>query len=147
MTLKVSTGLRNKLLDTAPVKTQLAGGFIHIYGGVVPLTADDALGSAVLLSTITINSGDTGINFEAAAVGDTITKSLSEVWLGTNVAPGTATFYRHVTGEDDGTASTDFARIQGEVGTSGKEMNLSSVVLASGAPQSIDYYSVSLPSL
>ena len=34
MSLKTSTGLRNRMLDTAPARTILAGGVIHIYGGL-----------------------------------------------------------------------------------------------------------------
>ena len=82
-----------------------------------------------------------------AAVGDTLSKAPGEVWSGVNTATGTATFYRHVAAGDDGTLSTSAPRLQGEVGTAGKELNLSSINLTSGATQTIDYYSVTQPTL
>ena len=148
MALKASTGLRNKLLDTGSLKSILAAGFIKIYAGTIPASADDAIpGGATLLCTISINSTGTGINFDTAAVGGTLSKAPGEVWSGVNAAGGTATFYRHVEAADDGTASTTQARLQGTVGTAGAELNLSSVNLVNGATQTVDYYSVTQPTL
>ena len=147
MTLKVSTGLRNGLLDSGSLKSQLDGGRINIYAGAVPASADESLGSATLLCAVTLNSTGSGINFDTAAVGDTLSKAPGEVWSGVNAATGTATFYRHVADGDDGTLSTSAPRLQGEVGTAGKELNLSSINLTSGATQTIDYYSVTQPTL
>lgn len=147
MSLKSSTGLRNKLMATNPLKTIMAAGFVKIYAGTVPATADDAIGSATLLCTISINSTGTGVNFDTAAVGDTLSKAPAEVWSGVNTASGTATFYRHVAVGDDGTSSTTQARLQGLCGVAGAELNLSSTALTNGATQTIDYYSVALPTL
>lgn len=146
MAFQSSTALRKSKLDTAPVKTQMAAGFIKIYSGTVPATADAAL-TGTLLCTISNNSTGTGINFDTAAVGATLSKAPAEVWSGVNVATGTATHYRHVAVGDDGTLSTTQSRIQGLVGTAGAELNLSSVNLTSGATQTIDYYSVTEPTL
>lgn len=147
MTLKVSTGLRNGLLATGSVKSQLDGGFIKIYAGAVPADADAALGAATLLCTISLNSTGTGINFDTAAAGGTLAKAPAQVWSGVNVAAGTATFYRHVASTDTGGASTTEPRIQGAVAVAGAEMNLSSVALTNGATQTLDYYTVTQPSL
>ena len=148
MSLKASTGLRKALMDTGSLKATFAAGFIKIYAGTQPATADDAIpGGATLLCTISINSTGTGINFDTAAVGATLSKAPAEVWSGVNAAGGTATFYRHVAVGDDGTLSTSRPRLQGTVGTAGAELNLSSVNLVSGATQTVDYYSITLPSL
>lgn len=147
MTLKVSTGLRNGMLDSGSVKDQMDGGRINIYAGAVPASADDALGGATLLSVITVNSTGTGINFDTAAVGDTLSKAPSEVWSGVNVASGIATFYRHVADGDTAALSATEPRIQGEIGVVGKELNLSSVNLSNGATQTIDFYAIVAPSL
>ena len=80
-------------------------------------------------------------------MGATLSKAPAEVWSGVNAASGTATFYRHVAVGDDGTLSTSQARLQGTVGTAGAELNLSSVNLSNGATQTIDYYSVTQPTL
>ena len=46
MALKASTGLRNAMMTTGSLKSRLDLGFIKIYAGTVPATADDTLGSA-----------------------------------------------------------------------------------------------------
>lgn len=146
MALKTSTGLRTKLLDDSSLASVLDESFIDIYAGTVPASADDSIGSATLLCRISVNSGLTGLTFGAASNG-TISKNGSEVWSGVNVASGTATFYRHVAPGDTGALSTTAPRIQGTVAIAGGELNLSSVALTSGATQTIDYYSVTLPTL
>ena len=52
MTLRLSTGLRNAVLDNGSIKDALQGGKILIYTGVQPATADTAP-SGTLLATIT----------------------------------------------------------------------------------------------
>lgn len=143
---KFSAGLRNKMLDANPFKTVMALGNIKIYAGAVPADADAAIGTATLLCTITVSSGATGLSMAAAAAGGVLSKA-TETWSGVNAASGTAAFYRHVAVADDGLLSTTQARIQGLIATAGSDMNLSSVALTSGATQTIDSYSVALPTL
>lgn len=148
MSLKVSTGLRNAMLDTGSMKGTMDGGKIQIYSGTPPVNADDAIGSAGtnnLLCEITLNGTGSGINFDTSAAGGILSKAPAEVWKGTNVASGTASFYRHVATGDDGTLSTTQPRLQGDIGTAAKEMNLTSVGLTASAEQNLDHYSVALP--
>jgi hypothetical protein len=147
MALQLSTGLRNKMLDTSSLKTQLDSGFINIYSGTVPATADAPIVGGTLLVTISNNATATGITLAAASVSGTLQKNASETWKGTIAANGTATYYRHVAVGDDGTQSTTQSRIQGAIGTSGTDLNLTSVVLAAAASQTIDFYSITLPTL
>lgn len=146
MALQASTGLRNKLLDTNSLKSLMALGFVKIYSGAVPADADAAV-SGTLLCTISNNSTGTGINMAAAAAAGVLEKLASETWSGVNAASGTATYYRHVAVGDTGALSTTEPRLQGLVGTVGVEMNLSSTTLTSGATQTLDFYSVQLPTL
>lgn len=146
MTLKVSTGLRNKLLDTGSLATLMAGGLIKIYSGYPPASADDAA-SGSLLCTISLNSTGTGVNMASTATGGVLAKSTSETWSGVVALSGAATYYRHVAASDTGASSTTQARLQGEIATAGAELNLSSTTLTSGATQTVDYYSVALPTL
>ena len=145
MTLKTSTGLRNKMLDTGSLRASLGAGFIHIYAGAEPATADDAIGAATLLTTISNASTATGITFEAAASAGVLPKLASEIWSGLNVAGGVASFYRHVAAGDTGALSTTQARIQGTCGLAGADMNLSNTTLANGATHTVDFYQVNLP--
>jgi hypothetical protein len=147
MTVKLSTGLRNDLLVTDGLGNLMAAGFLKLYAGTVPATADAALGSATLICTISISGGGTGINLAATASAGVVSKATAETWSGTNAAAGTVTFFRYVAPGDDGTLSTTQRRIQGSIGLVGEDLNLSSVALSSGAPQNIDFFNIALPTL
>lgn len=151
MSLKLSTGLRNSMLDGDALAVALGNSKIVLFGSndaysSEPATADAAIpANAVVLCTITGPTGD-ALEYEAAA-GGIIAKSIAQAWAGTNSASGVATWYRHMDAADAGGASTTAPRVQGTVGVSGAELNLSNTTLANGAPQTIDYYSIALPTL
>lgn len=147
--MKASTGLRNYMLDTGAMKTGLNSGFLKIYSGTPPVTADDAIGSAGtnnLLVTIT-ESGDgvTGLTFAATASAGTIVKNASETWQGTIALSGTATFGRFVTASDTGASSTTERRLQLTIATSGSDLNMTDTTLTSGGVQPINAFSVAFP--
>lgn len=143
MTMKISTGARNKLMDTGSMRSVFAAGFIKIYSGTPPADADAAV-TGTLLVTISISSGGTGINFDTSAASGVLSKAPAETWSGV-CAAGTAGYFRHVAAGDTGVSSTTEARMQGGVATLGSDLNLSSVTLVGGATQTIDFYSVTLP--
>lgn len=145
MTMKISTGLANALLTTGGLKEALSGMHLYIYAGTEPASADAALGAATLLVDISVNGTGGALNLAAAAVAGTIEKEATEVWQGTCVATGTATFCRFAVPADVGDASTTAVRIQGDVGVAGKFLNLSSTSLTSGAVQKVEYGSITQP--
>lgn len=160
MTYHVSTGLRNKVLSKAAGGTIGGGsladvmnlGFIMIYDGPVPASADAALdASNHLLVTISNNSTATGLTFEADAVNGGLAKLSTEVWSGVVALSGTATFYRHVSATEHagtiGGLSTTLPRVQGGIGQFGAELNLTSTSLVAAGTQTIDYYYIGLPTL
>ncbi len=148
MTLKASTGLRNAMLVTGSLRATMSLGFIKIYAGAVPADADASIGAATLLCTISNNSSGTGLTLESAvAAAGVAEKTIAEVWSGVNGNTGTATFFRYVAPGDDGTLSTSQPRLQGSVGVSGAELNLSSVSLTSAATQTIDFFNIAQPTL
>jgi hypothetical protein len=69
----------------------------------------------------------------------------SEVWSGVNVLGGTAAWFRIVRPDDTGALSTISRRIQGAIGTSGAELNLSNINLVIGATLTIDTAIFNLP--
>lgn len=141
--LQLSTGLRNSLLDGNSLKASLADAVIMIYTGAPPASANDAP-TGTLLCTVTA-AASAGINLGTADSG-TITKDSGEVWSGTNVATGTAGYFRYVSQADDTQASsTTEMRMQGTCGTSGADLNMSSVALVTLAPQVIDAASFTMP--
>lgn len=146
MAIKMSTGLRNQMLSGDSLKAIFdAGSEIRIYGGAVPSSANDGVGSATLLCAIK-KDGTDGITFDAAATGAILQKNPSEIWEGDNVATGTATFYRHVLTADDDTLSNTAPRYQGVVAVVGGDMSLTNVNLVNGAPQKLDYHAVTIAS-
>lgn len=164
MGIKLSTGLRNHLLDTGSFKSAFAtavagdhdaageGSKILIFGGTVPASADDATTGATLLCTIHNQTGSQSGNydlcFEAAASG-TLAKETNDTWDGEIVATGTATFFRMVSQADAGTASsTTLPRIQGAIsadGTAPGVLSITSLVDNDSNRQAIEYFYISVP--
>lgn len=137
MALRRSTGFRNKLLDTGSWKDIMALCKINIYSGTRPASADDAIpAGSVLLATITVDGGATGLSWDAAAANGELLKSQAENWQEDSIlATGTAGFFRIYEASDTpADASTTNARADGTIGTSGADMNLSSVNFTQGAP-------------
>lgn len=122
MAITLSNTFTNNLLGTGTqgVATQIGGGTLIVYSGTPPAGPNEALSGNTALATFTFNAaGSQGtpsagvMNLSFAAT--TVTASAS----------GTATFFRIA---NSGTT----ALIQGTVGTSGSDFNLSSVNITSG---------------
>jgi hypothetical protein len=94
-------------------------GLLKIYAGTVPTNANAALGGATLLGTLTFSNPAFGASAAGVATASAITSDTSAD------ATGTATFFRI-------TNAAGTVIIQGEVGTSGCDLNLSSVAITIG---------------
>ena len=146
MALKLSTGLRNKLLDTNPLRTIFNLGFLEVYSGTVPADADASIGGATLLCRYSNNNTTTGLTFAATASNGAITKNLSETWSKAAAGTGTATFWRFVAAGDTGVLSTTEARVQGTVGLAGADLNLSSLSYTATTVYTLDEFAIGIPS-
>ena len=146
MAIKASTGLRDGALGDSSIKDLLDLGFIDIYAGAVPATADADVTGHTKLCRISFNSTGDGLEMDPPS-GGIMSKPSGDVWSGTNLATGTATFYRHVSPSDTGALSTTEPRLQGTVGVAGADINLASVALVSGATQPLDTYHIVFPTL
>ena len=145
MTISASTGLKDAMLGSDGFCGTMNGAVFKLYSGLVPAHADDSIGGATLLCTISdATTPEDGVTFSPSGAGGVVTKLESDTWSGTNVASGTAKFYRLVHIADTGEASGVAPRLQGTVGLFNADLNLSSVNLVSGAPQSLTSYVVSL---
>lgn len=126
-------------------------GVLKIYSGSQPTEADDAV-AGTLLCTISESAGAfvagafaNGLEFGAAALG-AIAKAAAETWQGAAVASGTAGWFRLCANATDaGAESTTLPRIDGSIGTSGADLNLSSTAITSGQTYTIDTFSITLP--
>jgi hypothetical protein len=147
MTVRISTGLRNKMLDGGVgggIKGALNLGFIKIYTGPQPLTADTGA-SGTLLGTVSVDAGVTGLTFGAAAAG-VIAKAVAENWKFIGAAAGTAGWFRfHAVGDVPTDASATAARLDGSIAPSGADMNLSNIAVVVNSPNTIDTFQFTLP--
>ena len=147
MAWRMSTGLKNAILSTAGLKQALASGQIRIFGGSQPNSADDAE-QGPLLCTITLNGGTmtsglptNGINIGIASNGQ-VGKATGEVWSGVNAQDGTAGWFRWYPNAFTANSGVDTTgtkiRIDGDCGTLGSQMILTSVALRAGVSTTID---------
>ena len=144
MALRLSTGIRQDLLGSQDFQTAFALSFINIYTGAQPSTADDAA-TGTLLATIYSNGVSLGVSFDAPVAG-VIAKAIAETWSGTAIADGTAGYFRlfEAGGTPSGVSTTE-SRIDGNIATSGADMNMSTTFVANGAVQTIATFQVTLP--
>lgn len=143
---QLSTGLRDSIMTVGPFTTSLTNCIMNFYSGTPPVSADSALPSdAVLLCTISDAGGGGGLHWEALSAGGVLAKSSSQVWRGTCVATGGATWWSMQLASDDGSATTTGHRMQGTLAVIGADINLSNVNLVAGAVQTLDYFVVALP--
>lgn len=145
MTLSLSTGLRNGILDSNALDALLDAGEIRIFSGSAPSTPDDTETGTLL---VTIN-GSTGSGFDCrfqnTASSGTLSKQ-TNTWDGVAVATGTAGYFRYCASTSDaGGTSTTEIRIQGAVASSGAELNMSSTSITSGATTTIDTFDITIP--
>lgn len=110
----------------------LNSGKILIYDGTRPATADDAIGTQVLLAQLTFGNPAFGDAVDGVATANTITSDSSAN------ATGTATWFRVTT-------STDGKMFDGTVGTTGCDLNLNTTSIVSGAEVSCTSFKVTLP--
>ena len=149
MALRLSTKLRDNLAGTTGFASTFANGVIEIYSGAQPATADSAV-TGTLLGTVTLNSGaftpgvaTNGLTF-AAASGGAVSKS--GVWSFNGIAAGTAGWFRlKGNATDAGGVSTTLPRLDGSIAVSGADLNLSNIVIAVSAPNTIDTFTWTQP--
>jgi hypothetical protein len=124
--IRLSTALRNAILDV--ITTTLDAGtaaVIQIYDGTQPAGPGTAITSQVLLATLTMNA----TSFGAAAAGTSTANAITSDTTADNT--GTATWAR-ISTQSGGTAHIDCS-----VGTSGCDINLSTVAITAGSTVAI----------
>ena len=150
MTVKLSTGFRNALLNNQGFSEIFSAGVIAVYSGAQPASADNAA-TGTLLGYITKDGGafvpgspTNGLNWGAAA-GGVIGKN-ADNWRLAGAAAGTAGWFRLMgNAADNGRASTTLPRIDGAVATSGGEINLTSLSIDIGSVTTIDTFTYAIP--
>jgi hypothetical protein len=153
MSLKLSTGLVNALLDTGSFKTIMATGLLCLYSGVQPASADviETSGAILLLkvsvgsAAFTPTAGTNGLSWGDATLN--VVEKASEVWSGVGLAAGVAGWFRFYDKYFTAGASTSAVRFDGRISTigGGGEIELSSTTIAIGATTTITTASFTIP--
>lgn len=133
MTIRLSTGLRNELLKPAGSSfgDVMADFYVDLYSGSQPASADTAP-TGTLLITYSLNGlGAAGGTWGSAAAGK-VSRTTSEVLMGTAAATGTAGWGRIRLDGDLGTTNTTDNRVSFSVGTANADLNLASTSFTSG---------------
>jgi hypothetical protein len=125
MALGFTVTARNNRLDeiTALIDAGTAGK-LRIYDGTRPANADTAVGAQTLLAELTMNA----TSFPAASSGSMTANAITDDSSAN--ATGTASWFRIVD-------SAGNAVVDGDVGTSGSDLNLNTVSITSGVAVSV----------
>ena len=103
----------------------LNNGYLRIYSGTQPATADTAVTTQTLLAELRWNATAFGAASSGVATANAITSDTSAA------NTGTATWFRAL--KSDGTTVV----FDGSVGTSGADLNLNSTAISAGATVSV----------
>jgi hypothetical protein len=114
-----------------------------------PTVVINAGNSAVFGGTGSPGAGVTainGLNFEYPAVAGRLSKPSGENWRGVGAADGQAGWFRFVAGGSSVSASgATEVRFDGNISTSGGDINAASLIIQAGAPQTFSRFSVYIP--
>lgn len=125
------------------------GAVLHIYSGSAPSTAD-LVESGVLLLVITedslaftIGSLTNALLFDAVSSG-TLSMDAAQTWSGVGLADGTAGYYRLYDNEGLTGATALSIRLQGTVGTSGADMNVSTTAIVTSGNSTVTQFDLTV---
>jgi hypothetical protein len=109
------------------------------------LTVGATGGCSAALTAGTSNVRINSLHFDYPNTYGDVVNETAYTWLATGLVADTATYFRVVRPEDDGTLSFTAPRIQGNIATAGAEINLQpSCQIVVGQPLSITSYTVNI---
>lgn len=142
-------GLFTATVSAAVVTVKPRPGAGTTYNGVAFATTVTTLTATVGAGTLSGGvAAVNGLFFGSAAAG-VISKPTTAVWSFAGVAAGTAGWFRLKGSVADAdallSAEPYLCRVDGSVATSGGDLNLSNLVIATGAPTTVDSFSITIP--
>jgi len=151
MALRLSTGAREKLLSTLTIKELLDGGLMDIFTGSQPTTADAVeIGTKLVrISSTSGTAASDGLRFGTSLAG--VLPLTTPAWTGVVSVAGVAGWFRfYGTGGTSGVAGSTGTngtaiRLDGNVGVSGADLNLSHTNLALDSTLTVKTFSVTQP--
>lgn len=114
------------------------------YTTIAGTPANMGAGGAATAGVLAVN----GLRLDYNAAAGVITKDTTQTWSGTAVATGTAGWFRYKGSVVDAGAldsSAVFLRMDGNIATSGANLNMSSTSITSGALQTLSTFSFTVP--
>lgn len=136
----------NDIPQLRAVAAEAGTGNLYVQGNIdgLDFTLADGSGTGTLtVTSVEASARANTLQLGAPAAG-VISKN-SDIWSGVAVATGTAGYFRVLTSLDTGVLSTTEVRMQGNISTSGAELNLSNLNIVIGATQTIDTFELTLP--
>ena len=143
--MKFSTGLRNGILVTGSVKSQLDGGTIKVYSATTLPADADAAETGTLLLTISLTGTGSGLVLDSTAADGAFGIPSGATWKGTVATSGTANYFRWVPSGDTGASSTTAKRIQGTIGIANADMIWTVPALVSGNEKILNAFTLAFP--
>jgi len=161
-TVDVGTGLLNAdttvefialtTCDGGSVIDLLKNGTMYIFDTAQTASADTAQTGTVLLK-ITLASGTyvpatgvNGINLNTLTSPGLLSKDATETWSGVALATGTARSFRFFgAGVDPSSYTSADVYFDGDISTSGSELDMSNTTITSGNTTSLDSFSFTVP--
>lgn len=133
--MKISTAARNAIGDAVVdlIDAGADAGKLQIRDGTQPAGPDTAA-TGTLLAEITLNDpafGDAAAGVATAVVSPALQDASAD-------ANGTATWFRVLDSDNN-------AIIDGDVGTSGADLNLTTTTIVAGQPVSISSWTITVP--
>lgn len=145
MALRLSTGLRNGMMGTSTLKELLENGTIDIYSGIQPASADSVETGSKLV-TISSTSGTAaadGVKFGTAAG---VVLGVGAIpWSGLCKLAGIAGYFRFRGSGGTAGSSTVEKRMDGNVGVSGADLNLTHTSLSLNTTITIPVFDITQP--
>jgi len=129
MAIKFDTTTRNAMLDALIARVGTSG-LLRIYNGTRPADPGTAITSQTMLVELTCNA----TAFAPAASGGVLTANA--ISNGTAAATGTASWFRLF--QSNGTT----AIVDGDVGTSGSDLNLNNTSIATSQTVSVTSFAI-----
>jgi hypothetical protein len=142
-----------RMLDDIPnVQANPVGdtGFIHVQsriaGVALAIVEDTSTGITVAVTSKQSPSRSDALVFDPPSAG-VASKPSGTTWTGLILASGTASYFRLINSNDDGSEDSGFVypRVQGACATGGGELNLSTLVFVAGATVTISEFDVTFP--
>jgi hypothetical protein len=135
MAMKITDATADGMLSS--IATSLNTGYIRIYSGTEPTTANAALSGNTLLAELRF--GATAFGAASASGADRVITANAITQDSGADADGTATFFRALS--SNGTTVV----YQGTVGTSGQQLNLTATNIVTGGVVSISSLTITMP--